>query len=128
MSRSSSPVGAGVVVSVGGDLRLPADRRPDLVERRARVEEVEAHLAGLVEVPDPEVRDDDRRAAAQPALLAPDPLGLLGPAEVAGRGPEVDPLDEASGRDWRMITKIWRALIAISQAPPRARQARLRVA
>src|SRR5512140_3567410 len=58
------------------------------------MEEVEAHLAGLVEVPDPEVRDHDGWTAAQPALLAPDSFRFLGAAEVPGRGPEVDPLDE----------------------------------
>ena len=66
------------------------------LDRRARVERVEAHLAGLVEVVDAEVGDDDRRAAALPAALAPDPLGLLGAAEVARAGPEVDGLDEAA--------------------------------
>ena len=60
--------------------------------------EVEAHLAGLVEVPDAEVGDDHRRPAAVPAAGAPDPLGLLGAAEVAGRGPEVDLLDERARR------------------------------
>ena len=37
----------------------------------------------VVEVVDAEVGDDDARAAAEPAALAPDPLGLLGAAEVA---------------------------------------------
>ena len=82
------------------------------------MERVEAHLAGLVEVVDAEVGDDDRRATPEPAALAPDPLGLLGTAEVAGARPEVDRLDEAARGDWRMITNTWRALIAISQAPP----------
>ena len=43
--RSSAAVGAGVDGERRGDLRLPADRRPDLLEGGARVEEVEAHLA-----------------------------------------------------------------------------------
>ncbi len=60
------------------------------------MERVEAHLAGLVEVVDAEVSDDDARPAAEPALLATDPLGVVRPAEVAGTRPEVDPLDEAS--------------------------------
>ena len=46
----------------------------------------------------PEVRDHDRWARAQPALLAPDPGRVLRSAEVAGRGPEVDPLDERALR------------------------------
>src|SRR6185369_901264 len=80
---------------VRGHLDGPADRRPDLVEGRPGVERVEPHLARLVEVVDPEIRDDDARAAAQPALLAPDPLALLRPTEIAGTRPEVDRLDEA---------------------------------
>ena len=63
---------------------------------RALVQRVEAHLAGLVEVVDAEVGDDDRRAAALPAALAPDAFGLLGAAQVAGARPEVDGLDEAA--------------------------------
>src|SRR4029077_2547320 len=54
------------------------------------------HLARVVEVVDAEVGDDDGRSAAEPAALAPDPLGLLGAAEVAGARPEIDPLDEAA--------------------------------
>ena len=96
MRRSSSAVGSGVVATVRRDLDLPADRVPDLLERGARMERVEPHLAGLVEVVDPEVGHDDRRAAPQPAVLAPDALGLLGAAEVAGRRPEVDRLDEGA--------------------------------
>ncbi len=60
------------------------------------MERIEAHLAGLVEVVDAEVGDDDRGPAAQPAALAPDAFRLLGAAEVAGAGPEVDALDEAA--------------------------------
>ena len=81
------------------------------------MERVEPHLAVVVEVVDAEVGDDDAGSPAEPALLAPDPLALLGAAEVAGRRPEVDPLDEARLL-WRMITNTSRALIAISQAPP----------
>ncbi len=98
MRRSSSSVGAEVVAIDVGDPERPADRLLGPVERRARVERVEAHLAVLVEVVDAEVRDDDRRAAPEPALLAPDPLALLGAAEVARARPEVDLLDEAPGR------------------------------
>ena len=90
MSRSSSAVGAGVSTKTLGDLRLPAGRGADLVEGRTRVERVEAHLAVLAEMPDAEIGHHDRRAAPEPALLAPDPLGLLRAAEVAGGGPEVD--------------------------------------
>ena len=126
MRRSSSAVGAGVVASVSAILGVPADRRADLLEGRARVERVEAHLAGLVEVVDAEVGDDDRRPAPEPALLAPDPLGLLGAAEVAGRGPEVDPLDERAGalaHDHEDLAGVDRDLAGAAAA----RQARLRV-
>ena len=57
------------------------------------------------------------RPAPVPAARLADPLGLLGAAEVAGRGPEVD-LARRRARDWRMITNTCFALIAISQAPP----------
>ena len=46
----------------------------------------------------PEVRDDDRRAAPVPAARLADPLRLLGPAEVPGRGPEVDLARRTSAR------------------------------
>ena len=83
---------------VRGDRHIPADRVADALDRRARVERVESHLAGVVEVVDAEVGDDDARPAPQPAALAPDPLGLLGAAEVAGRRPEIDRLHEAAFR------------------------------
>jgi hypothetical protein len=60
------------------------------------MERVQAHLAGLVEVVDAEVGDDDAGAAPEPALLTPDPLALLRAAEIAGARPEVDPLDKAA--------------------------------
>src|SRR4029079_12801442 len=81
-----------------GDLRLPARRRPDVFERGARMQAVDAHLAGLVEVPDREIRDDHGWAAPDPALLAPDPLRYLRPTEVARRRSEVDVLDERARR------------------------------
>src|SRR5258706_5455747 len=59
---------------------------------------MDAHLAVVSEMPNGEVRHDHARAAPEPTLLTPDPLGLLGPAEVAGRRPEVDALDERAGR------------------------------
>src|SRR5450759_4401215 len=62
------------------------------------VKRVKVYLAGLVELPDPEIRDHDRRPAPVPAAGPPDPLRLLGPTEVAGRGPEVDLLDERAAR------------------------------
>ena len=47
---------------VGGDLDVPADRLADGVERRARMERLEPHLAGVVEAVDAEVGDDDATA------------------------------------------------------------------
>src|SRR5689334_1141746 len=67
---------------IARDLDLPADRLANALDGRARVERLEAHLAGLVEPIDAEVGHDDRRSAAQPAALAPDALGLLGAAKV----------------------------------------------
>ena len=118
MRRSSAAVGAGVVSRSDGDLRLPARRRPHVVERRAGMDRVEAHLAGLVEVPDPEVRDDDRRPSPEPALLAPDPLRVRGAARGSRRTSGSRSVSTNERVDWRMITKTWRALIAISHAPP----------
>src|SRR4029453_298681 len=77
-------------------VEVPADRLARLSDGGARVERVEAHLAVLVEGIDPEVRHDDAGAPPEPALLAPDPLALLGSSEVAGARPEVDRLDEAA--------------------------------
>ena len=109
---------AGVSASVVADLRLPGDRRADLVERRARVEGVEAHLAGLVEVPDAEVRDDHRRPAADPAAArAGSRSACSAPPRLPG---EVRKSIRSTNErdDWRMITNTLRALIAISHAPP----------
>src|SRR6185369_1960334 len=89
-------------------LRLPANAGADLLERGAGMERVEAHLARLVEVPDPEIGHNDRRPAAQPPLLAPDP-GAVGAAEIAGTRPEVDPIDEAApglAHDHEHLTRI----------------------
>src|SRR5690349_22223013 len=61
------------------------------------MERVEPHLAGVVEVVDPEIGHDDAWPATQPATLTTDPFGLLRAAKIAGRGPEVDRLDEAAG-------------------------------
>ena len=106
--------------------RLPGDRRPDLVERHARVERVDAHLAGLVEVPDGEVGHDHRRPTADPA---PARAGSARPAR-RRRGCRARSGSRSSRRserdDWRMITNTWRALIAISHAPPRPGQPRRR--
>ena len=98
MSRSSSAVGSGVGARSPAILRLPADRVADGLERRPRMEEVEAHLSALVEVVDAQVGDDDRRPAPQPALLAADPGRVLRSAEVARARPEVDALDERALR------------------------------
>jgi hypothetical protein len=48
------------------------------------MDRVEAHLAGVVEVVDAEVRHHDRRSAPEPALLAADAGGRFRAAEVAG--------------------------------------------
>ena len=85
-----------MVGQVRRDVDLPADGLAHRLDRCALVQRVEAHLAGLIEVVDAEVGDDDRRAAALPAALAPDAFGLLGAAQVAGARPEVDLLDEAA--------------------------------
>ena len=76
------------------DPRLPADRLADGLQGGAGVERVETHLAVVVEVVDAQVGDHDAGTATEPALLAPDPGGVLGPAQVARAGPEVDRLDE----------------------------------
>jgi hypothetical protein len=73
-----------------GDLRLPAYGVADLIHRGTGMDRVEAHLARVVEVVDAQVRDDDRRPATQPTLLATNSSRVLGAAEIAGRGPEVD--------------------------------------
>ena len=48
------------------------------------MQEVQAHLARLVEMPDPEVRDDDRRAAAKPLLLGADTAPPFGTNQLPG--------------------------------------------
>src|SRR5690606_16469308 len=54
------------------DPYLPAHRVADLLERRARVDRSEPHLAVRIEAVDAQVGDHHGGAAAQPALLAPD--------------------------------------------------------
>ena len=99
MRRSSASVGAGVVARVDGDLRLPAGRR--LARRRAdapgwsesrRISPVSSKC----QIPRSVTTTDG--PAPEPALLAPDPLRIRRAAEVPGRGPEVDPLDERARR------------------------------
>src|SRR4029079_6084952 len=111
---------------IRGDGEVPADRLTGLVDGRARMERVEPHLAVLAEVVDAKVGDDDAGAAPQPALLPPDPLALLGAAEVAGARPEVDPLDEAAGalaHDHEDLARVDRDLAGAATPP----QTRLRV-
>src|SRR5207247_3380092 len=81
---------------VVGNSDVPAARRANLLDGCAGVDRIEPHLAGLVEVVDAEIGDDDARATSEPSLLAPDSLALVRPAEVAGAGAEVDRVDEAA--------------------------------
>ena len=96
MRRSSSVVGAGVTARSSATLGRQAmaawtcsSVAPGWSESR-RISPV------VVEVVDAQVGDHHRGPSPQPALLRPDLGGRVGPAEVAGRGPEVDPLDEAA--------------------------------
>ena len=82
------------------------------------MEAVEAHLAVVVEVVDAQVGDDHGGSPAQPALRpaqrsAASALPPRLPGEVRKSMRSTN--DRA---DWRMTTKTWRALMAISQAPP----------
>ena len=118
MRRSSSAVGAGVSArSAAIATSQPIVSRTRL-DRRARVERVEAHLAGVVEVVDAEVRDDDATARARASRPR---AGCARPAR-RRRGCPGDVrksiFSTNERRDWRMITNTWRALIAISHAPP----------
>ncbi len=62
-------VGGGVLARASATLTSQPMVARTSSRRGARVERVQAHLAGLVEVVDAEVGDDDRRAATQPAAL-----------------------------------------------------------
>ena len=108
------------------DLRLPGDRRADLVERRARVERVEAHLARLVEVPDPEVRDDHRRPAALPAAArAGSRSACSAPPRLPGEvRKSIRSTNERA--DWRMITNTFAGVDRDLARAARARQPRRR--
>ena len=94
MSRSSSSLGSRRGGQVGRHAHRPAHGLVDVLERGARVQAVEAHLAVLVEVVDTQVRDDDRRAAPRPALGLAHAGRVGAAAQVAGRGAEVDALHE----------------------------------
>src|SRR3972149_3986829 len=68
----------------GGDLRPPGHGGLDLLQRGARMEEVEAHLARVVEVVDAQIGHDHGGPIAQPALLTPDAGRVIRAAQVAG--------------------------------------------
>ena len=115
--RSSSAVGGGVAASVLGDLDVPADGLADGLDRGAGMDRREPHLAGLVERVRPEVGDDERRAApSQPPSRRMRSASAAPPRLPGDVRKSIDSTNERF--DWRMITNTWRALIAISQAPP----------
>src|SRR5438552_16150717 len=83
------------------------------------MERVEAHLTAFVEVVDAQVGHDHGGSASVPALIASPARRIGAGARVAGRGTEIDPLDEAActlAHDHKDLTCVDRNLARA--APP----------